>query len=71
MKIKVSFHLSVLAGRKELVLASLVGTVQGARVIFSHHNSPNSRALADRSWRTGRPDNDNDNDLFEHISTRI
>ena len=34
-----------LAGRKELVLASLNGKVQGARVHFSRHNSPNSRAL--------------------------
>ena len=35
-----------------LVLASLIGKVQAARVYFSRHNSPNSRALADRSRRT-------------------
>ena len=51
---KVAFHWSVLAGRKELILASLNGKVQGARVHFSRHNSPNSRALADRSGRTER-----------------
>ena len=54
MEAKVAFHLSVLAGRKELVLASVNGTVQGARVHFSRHNSPDSRALADRSGRTER-----------------
>ena len=42
----------VLAGRKELVLASLNGKVQAARVHFSCHNSPNSGALAERSRRT-------------------
>ena len=33
-------------GRKELGLASLNGNAQGARVHFSRHNSPKSRALA-------------------------
>ena len=53
-KTKVAFHLSGLAGQKELVLASLNGKVQGARVHFLRHNSPNSRALVDRSGRTER-----------------
>ena len=48
MLTKSVFHLPVLAARKELVPASLNGKVQGARVHFSRHNSPNSRALADR-----------------------
>ena len=48
MEAKVAFHLSVLAGRKELVLASVNGKVQGACVHFSRHNSPDS-AL----WPTG------------------
>ena len=43
---KVVSYLSGLAGRKELVLATLKGKVQGVCVHFSHHNSPNSRALA-------------------------
>ena len=33
------------------VLAGFNGKVPGARVHFSRHNSPNSRALADRSGR--------------------
>ena len=37
--------------RKELVLASLDGHVQVVRVRFSRHNSPNSRALSNRSGR--------------------
>ena len=53
-KAKVALHLSILAGRKELILAGLNGKVQGARVHFSRHNSPNSRALADLSGRTER-----------------
>ena len=36
---KVAFHWSVLVGRRELVLTSLNGKVQGARVRFSRHNS--------------------------------
>ena len=51
---KVAFHLSVLVGRSELVLASLNGKIQGARVNFSHYISPNYRALADWSERTER-----------------
>ena len=51
---KVAFHLSVLAGRKELVLASLNGKVQGELVHFSRHNPPNFRALADWSGKTER-----------------
>ena len=35
--------------QKELVLASLNGKAQGAHVNFSRHNSPNSRAFADRT----------------------
>ena len=50
-----AFYLSILlAGLKELVLASLNGKVQGARVHFSRHNSPNPRDLADRSGRSER-----------------
>ena len=51
---RIAFHLSGLIGRKELVLASLNGKAQDARVHFSRHNSPNSRALADRSGRAER-----------------
>ena len=50
-RLKTAFYLSVLAGRKGLVLASLNGKVEGARVHFSRHNS---RALADRSGRNKR-----------------
>ena len=42
------------AEKLEMVLASLNGKVQGARVRFSCHNSQNYRALADRSGRTER-----------------
>ena len=45
----VAFHYSGLTGRKEPVLASLNAKLRGARVHFSHHNSPNSRALTDHS----------------------
>ena len=49
-----AFQLSVLAGRKELVLACLNGKVKGAREQFSRHNSSNSRAPANWSRRTER-----------------
>ena len=49
-----AFQLSVLAGRKELVLACLNGKVKGAREQFSRRNSSNSRAPANWSRRTER-----------------
>ena len=45
------FQISGLAGRKELVRASLNRKIQGSRVQSSRHNSPNSRALADPAER--------------------
>ena len=45
---KVAFHLSVLAGRKELVLISLNGKVQGARVHF-----PATTLQIPALWPTG------------------
>ena len=50
---RAAFYLSVLAGQQELVLASSGNSPWRART-FSRHNSPNSRALADRSERTER-----------------
>ena len=46
--------LSSLASQKELVWP-LNGKIQGARVHFSRHNSPNSRALADSADRGSDP----------------
>ena len=53
--------------QKELVLASLNGKVQGARVHFSRHNSPNSRAFADRT-NGKRPKLEIIRDLKFHLS---
>ena len=52
--LKSLFHLSVLAGQEELVLASLNGEVQGARIHLFPATTPNSRALPDWSGRTER-----------------
>ena len=49
---EVAVYLSVLAGRKELVLASFEGKVKDAHKHFSCYKSPYSRALADQSRRT-------------------
>ena len=46
----ITFHLSILATQKELVLASSNGNVRGACTIFSRHNSPNSLALVGSEW---------------------
>ena len=50
----VAFLLSVLAGRKELLLASLNERSKVHGYVLSRHNSLNSHALADRSGRTER-----------------
>ena len=52
--LKSLFHLSVLAGQEELVLASLNGEVQGARIHLFPATTPNCRALPDWSGRTER-----------------